>query len=307
MLTTCEFIPNTLKALPNWVLWKLEERDGRLTKVPYSALYNGKASSTNSSTWYSFDVAQSAYTKNPLNFSGLGFVLSKENHIIFTDIDHCFTADEKLNEQATDILKTLPNQFVEISQSGSGLHIISLGSIERSFKNPQKNVEMYDSKRFVAITGKSICPFEPHEDQLALDCLFLRYCSSKINQVNIAHPREQLLKSDKRIIELGMKKEKFRALFSGNWEQMYHSHSEADLAFCIMLAFWTDSNQITIDRIFRSSKLYRAKWERADYRTKTIDYACSICSQTISELINSTAKRKGARYEEYFLSSWARS
>jgi putative DNA primase/helicase len=43
-----------LKALPNWLLWKLEERrDGESTKVPYSTK-GTLASSTNRRTWASY-------------------------------------------------------------------------------------------------------------------------------------------------------------------------------------------------------------------------------------------------------------
>lgn len=45
--------------------------------------------------------------------------------------------------------------------------------------------------------------------------------------------------------------------------------SAADLALCALLAFWTrDPRQL--DRLFRRSSLYRPKWERADYRERTI-------------------------------------
>ena len=35
----------------------------------------------------------------------------------------------------------------------------------------------------------------------------------------------------------------FRGLYGGNWEAYYASQSEADLAFCNMLAFWTGRNK----------------------------------------------------------------
>jgi primase-polymerase (primpol)-like protein len=34
-----------------------------------------------------------------------------------------------------------------------------------------------------------------------------------------------------------------------------------------------------IDSLFRQSKLYRAKWERPDYRESTIDYATKHCKE----------------------------
>ena len=54
----------------------------------------------------------------------------------------------------------------------------------------------------------------------------------------------------------------------------YGSHSEADMALCSLLAFWTGNDATKIDQLFRQSGLYREKWERADYREKTISKAC---------------------------------
>jgi putative DNA primase/helicase len=69
--------------------------------------------------------------------------------------------------------------------------------------------------------------------------------------------------------------DKFRRLWNGNTSG-YESHSEADLALCGMLAFWTGSDRRQIDRLFRQSGLCRDKWtEREDYRQRTIDEALS--------------------------------
>ena len=55
----------------------------------------------------------------------------------------------------------------------------------------------------------------------------------------------------------------------------YGSHSEADLALCGMLAFWTGGDATRIDSLFRQSGLYREKWDRKDYRNRTITEALS--------------------------------
>jgi primase-polymerase (primpol)-like protein len=62
---------------------------------------------------------------------------------------------------------------------------------------------------------------------------------------------------------------RFKNLWNGNLAG-YASQSEADLALCNFLAFWTRGDAARIDRLFRRSGLYRAKWEerhRADGRT----------------------------------------
>ncbi|MCP4373209.1 MAG: hypothetical protein GY797_34655, partial [Deltaproteobacteria bacterium] len=63
----------------------------------------------------------------------------------------------------------------------------------------------------------------------------------------------------------------------GSWEELdYPSQSEADQALCNNLAYWTNGNTTGIDQIFRHSCLYREKWNRKDYRERTIRNALSI-------------------------------
>jgi hypothetical protein len=68
--------------------------------------------------------------------------------------------------------------------------------------------------------------------------------------------------------------ERFARLWSGDTGG-YGSHSEADLALCGMLAFWTGGNATRMDSLFRQSGLYRNKWDREDYRDRTITEALS--------------------------------
>ena len=65
---------------------------------------------------------------------------------------------------------------------------------------------------------------------------------------------------------------KFDRLWRGDTAG-YESHSEADLALAGLLAFWTGGDRSRIDRLFRQSGLYREKWDRDDYRERTIDKA----------------------------------
>jgi putative DNA primase/helicase len=55
------------------------------------------------------------------------------------------------------------------------------------------------------------------------------------------------------------------------------SHSEADLALCSHLAYWTGGDAARIDSLFRRSGLYRNKWDerRGDqtYGERTIGKA----------------------------------
>ncbi len=58
--------------------------------------------------------------------------------------------------------------------------------------------------------------------------------------------------------------EKFDRLWRGQTSG-YESHSEADMALCCLLAFWTGGNHPQMDRLFRDSGLYREKWDEVHY------------------------------------------
>ena len=67
---------------------------------------------------------------------------------------------------------------------------------------------------------------------------------------------------------------KFHRLWAGDW-QGYPSQSEADLALCLLLAFWTqDPGQL--DTLFRQSGCLRAKWDE-------VHGACTYGARTIQE------------------------
>ncbi|MDO4484256.1 MAG: hypothetical protein Q4C54_07455 [Clostridia bacterium] len=151
------FVPESLKVLPVWCLWRIEEKHGRNTKVPYSARYTGRASSTDCSTWDTYAHAVAKLRQSPGFYNGLGVMIAKEYKLIFVDVDHCII-DGELDSRARDVLDALPQSYAEISQSGSGLHVLTLGEIERSFKNSVNGVEVYSEKRFCAFTGQSIAP-----------------------------------------------------------------------------------------------------------------------------------------------------
>jgi hypothetical protein len=57
---------------------------------------------------------------------------------------------------------------------------------------------------------------------------------------------------------------KVRDLFEGRWQTYFPASagpSEADLALCSELAFWTGPDAARIDRLFRQSALFRDKWD----------------------------------------------
>jgi primase-polymerase (primpol)-like protein len=73
--------------------------------------------------------------------------------------------------------------------------------------------------------------------------------------------------SDAELIEKAMSAKngaKFERLWNGSTAG-YESQSEADMALCCLLAFWTGNDESRMDRLFRESGLYREKWDEVHY------------------------------------------
>ena len=105
------------------------------------------ASSTSADTWSAYSAA--AASKAGV---GLGFVLGDGVGCI--DLDHCFE-DGKLVSWAQEIVDRCPETFMEVSQSGEGLHIFGLlpEGGGRNIRGGGSNVEFYSVGRYIAVTG----------------------------------------------------------------------------------------------------------------------------------------------------------
>ena len=104
------------KALPNWLVWREEERKGRATKVPYSAA-GGVGSSTDASTWTSYEVALAAVPR----FDGLGFAITDGN--VLVDLDGCCDSESGVIEEWAQFIVDFLQCPTEVSPSGTGLHV----------------------------------------------------------------------------------------------------------------------------------------------------------------------------------------
>ena len=118
-------------------------------------------------------------------------------------------------------------------------------------------------------TGKPAKPFAKPQPLLEESEHYLAFSATKQPQAIFLDDQE-LIEKAKNAKDGG----KFTALWEGDISG-YPSHSEADLALCCLLAFWTRGDYERIDRLFRQSGLYRDdKWsKREDYREKTINRA----------------------------------
>ena len=295
--------PPELAALPNWLCWRLEPdaRSGRPAKVPYNPHTGRRASATNPASWGT--LAQALSCAEKYQYTGVGFVFTKDAGYVGLDIDHCLT-DGRPNDIAKDILAHLPLTYIEISPSGTGLHIFLRGVLPGGGnKNSATGVELYDNARYFTITGKK---YQGAVDIIAEDNSgALEY----IHQKYIAVGRKTRKSSTKsmpgtladddilRLAQASKDGANFDALWRGDWQGKYKSQSEADCALCCKLAFWSGRSES--QRLFRQSGLFRKKWDRlhgsGTYGETTVSRACEM---TGSVYIPPAPKREQDIFEQ---------
>lgn len=283
-----EQIPQELKALPNWICWDAvpDEKRGKIKKVPINALTGGGAMSNNPSTWCDFDTAVRASEKH----SGIGFMFGGCPYF-GVDIDgkeeelEAYQRGENGNI-ISEFISTLQS-YTEISQSGKGIHIICRGKLPKRGRR-KGSVEMYEDGRFFVMTGNSCSEYESiAECSDSIKPLHEKYIGGGREPQAKVRPAVSLSSADDIVKAAAGAKNggKFVALYGGDTTG-YTSSSEADMALCSILAFWTGCDASKMDVIFRSSGLMREKWDRpqsgSTYGALTIQKAIAGCSQVYS-------------------------
>ncbi|MEE0537222.1 MAG: phage/plasmid primase, P4 family [Ruminococcus sp.] len=283
-----EQIPQELKALPNWICWDAvpDEKRGKIKKVPINALTGGGAMSNNPSTWCDFDTAVRASEKH----SGIGFMFGGCPYF-GVDIDgkeeelEAYQRGENGNI-ISEFISTLQS-YTEISQSGKGIHIICRGKLPKRGRR-KGSVEMYEDGRFFVMTGNSCSEYAGISDCTeSIKPLHEKYIGGGREPQAKVRPAVSLSSADDIVKAAAGAKNggKFVALYGGDTAG-YTSSSEADMALCSILAFWTGCDASKMDVIFRSSGLMREKWDRpqsgSTYGALTIQKAIAGCSQVYS-------------------------
>ncbi len=149
-----ENIPDEIRSYAHWVVYRLEERDGKTTKVPYIAGGVGRASSTDSRTWRTFEEAVQALKAD--RYDGVGFVFSSGDPYVGIDLDDCRDPETgKVAEWAQKIISTVKEGYAEVSPSRTGMHVIVEGTVRGGGMRKGK-LEMYSRDRFFTLTGRSL-------------------------------------------------------------------------------------------------------------------------------------------------------
>ena len=285
-------LPSSLKNRKIFCNWKMEERNSRMTKVPYQA--NGKrANPTDPKCFTDFDsvcAVQDAY-------DGIGIGIFGDLFAI--DMDHCVT-NGAVSAMAQDIIDTM-NCYTEYSPSGTGIRIIGLVSdldydkARYYINNHKLGLEVYVAgytNKFVTLTGNVIRESDLVDRSGELMTVLEKYMVKPVQLQLVKREVPGSYLSDESVIAKALASkqgEKFRSLWEGNLPKGI-SHSEADLSLCTMLAFWCGGDTDQMDRLFRQSGLMREKWDREDYQTATLNKAVAMTTEFYKPLAICDAK-----------------
>jgi hypothetical protein len=285
-----------LTAYKQFILWKTAYRDGKLVKLPVSPYTGEVCDAQDPSQWVD---ATTAEAMAPALGCNVAFVFTENDPFFFLDIDKCLQADGSWSPLAQQLCAMFPGAAVEVSQSGTGLHVFGRTTqIDHACKNIRLGIELYTKGRFVALTGTNSVGDSSLDCTSSLHAVVQAYfppdAMSEYNPdlwTNQPDPRWTPI-SDIDIINKACaatsaaqvfgNHASFLDLWSRNVDVLAvaypsqngvseYDESSADSALAQHLAFWCGNNCELILQIMMQSSLRRDKWtERKDYLKRTI-------------------------------------
>jgi RecA-family ATPase len=167
-------IPNELRALPNWIMWRYEPParpdNPKWRKVP--CRIDGKRTDAANRTpyWTTFDACRAAYRRGMAGtgpqFDGIGFCFDGEigpDGFCLTGVDFDNCCDGNVIElRQRSWIKRL-NTYWEQSPSGHGVHCICRS---RPYTLKTGNVEIYSRGRYFTFTGHGTENIRAADDEL---------------------------------------------------------------------------------------------------------------------------------------------
>jgi putative DNA primase/helicase len=262
-------IPAVLRQASRWLVWRAKPKgNGKTDKIPCSVATGAPCDEDDPANWASFTDALAYWQANREKFAGLGFALG--GGFAGTDLDGCRDPETgETHPAALEIIRDL-NSYSEVSPSRTGIKVFMLADLGDREGNKKKgmswggDVEIYWRERFFTVTGchlKGTPPtVEPRQAELeALHCQVFGE-----QQPQEARPRPEpvpLDLSDSELLEAAFRASngtEIRGLFE---EPGQDGNSEGDARLAGMLSFYSGGDPATLERLMRSSKRWREKWD----------------------------------------------
>jgi hypothetical protein len=290
-------IPAELKEREQWVAWTYfwDKAEGRWTKLPINPRTGKAAKADDPSTWGTFVEALTRYQSQTGRLDGIGYQFSSEDPFCGVDVDDCRDRDTgAVAEWGGQIIARL-GSYSEISPSQTGVKVLVRAHkpgdrCRKEYKTGK--VEIYEQERFFALTGHHLdgTPTTVNDRQAQLEevyfavfgqprtegtqdgedpaTLFLEALEHPPATVSPPSTASSPLTDEDLIRRATAAKngDRFRRLWEGETTG-YDTPSEADQAFCDILAFWTGKDSVQMDRVFRTSALMRPKWDEKRGKT----------------------------------------
>ena len=264
--------------------------EGKGAKIPYDPKTGRGVKSTDPGTFSDFHTALAALPK----YRGLGVGVFGDLGALY--IDHFIDEAGALSPMAEDLVGMM-DSYTERSPSGRGLRILFYApgfqyDKARYYINNQKlGLECYiagATNKYVTVTGDTLTPGKGLEDRSEQ---LTRVLEKYMVRERAKDPNGPLPLSSPTLVDIEdaeliakIQQSKSGRLFSALWAgdiRAYQSRSEADIALCNMLAFWTGKDPQRMDSLFRQSGLMREKWDRptagSTYGKLTIEQAIRDC------------------------------
>lgn len=292
-----ENIPESLKALDQWVCWG---KPGKPPKIPYNPVTGYPAKAGQPETWTSFSKAVEAVKAG--KYKGVGFELNN-NGIVGIDLDN--VVDPKTGyivPEAKNIVTDL-DSYTETSQSGKGLHVLVKADLELT-ENRSKlqdcnilgekwpGIEIYNKERYLIITGDRYGENKGIEERNAItkatvDYYFRPQDTTEYTGIQRNTTVGAMDTADQ--LKIGLEKDsKLKALWNG--DRPNGNESADDQGLMNKLAYWCSCNPAAMREAFLNSPHtsskdpeHQKKLNRKDYLKRTIVTAIKSCKSTAAE------------------------
>lgn len=256
-----------LAELPQWVCWRLEQRNGKSTKIPHTPA-GSRASATDPATWSGYaECWQAAFMEG--SHAGIGFVFTDRDRFCGLDLDNCRDPETgDLDPWARSMLDQLAS-YAEISPSGRGVKVICRANLpvlgrKRTIKANGKacGLEMYVARRYFTITGAHLESFPEAigEASAAVAEIYGRHFGAR--KPNGHDPAPDLAGLDlnaplprAKFDELSAGSERFRKTWARQRDDLQDQSASAyDLALASQAARagWTDNEIVALIREWRA-------------------------------------------------------
>src|SRR3989344_1435048 len=297
-----------------WLTWaKQISKDKKKTKVP-AKIQGGILAYVNATDIDKLGtyeaVAPMAASVAALGIDcsgGLGVSVRHLPNIELVDFDHCVQGDVFTNSLIQAFVEA-SGTYAEYSPSGTGLRLAfevidgkPAGFKRHIFDTKRDDVQIQTNCTFFTITGNI---FRNLPVRLITQKELLKlYALVGVTNDPPSLPAVVPSQSDRPSIapSLGdaelLKKmftaknsDKVEALYNGEMSDRNNGDPAADLSLCSRLAFWTGKDAERMDRIFRTSKLLRPKWDEkrgnTTYGRMTIGKAIEGCRDIYTRASN---------------------